>query len=33
VLSSDGELIEKTGYQRGGAEAYVEHIKAIIANQ
>lgn len=33
VLSPDGELIEKTGYQRGGAEAYVEHIKSIIAKQ
>ena len=31
LLSPDGELIEKTGYQRGGAEAYVEHIKAILA--
>ena len=31
VLSPEGELIEKTGYQRGGAEAYVEHIKEILA--
>jgi len=31
LLSPDGELIEKTGYQRGGAEAYVERIKAILA--
>jgi protein disulfide-isomerase len=31
VLSPDGELIEKTGYQRGGPEAYVEHIKGILA--
>ena len=31
VLSPEGELIEKTGYQRGGAEAYVEHIKGILA--
>jgi len=31
VLSPDGELIEKTGYQSGGAEKYVEHIKEIIA--
>jgi thioredoxin-related protein len=31
VLSPDGKLIEQTGYQRGGAEAYVEHIKGILA--
>jgi thioredoxin-related protein len=31
ILSPEGELIEKTGYQRGGAEAYVEHIKGILA--
>jgi thioredoxin-related protein len=31
LLSSDGKLIEKTGYQRGGPEAYVEHIKGILA--
>lgn len=30
VLSSEGELIEKTGYQRGGAEAYVAHIQGIL---
>ena len=30
VLSPEGELIEKTGYQRGGAEAYVAHIKEIL---
>jgi hypothetical protein len=31
VLSPEGELIEKTGYQRGGPEAYVAHIKEILA--
>ncbi|MDG1242513.1 MAG: thioredoxin family protein [Opitutae bacterium] len=31
LLSPDGELIEKTGYQRGGPEAYVAHIKEILA--
>ena len=31
ILSADGELIKQTGYQAGGAEAYVEHIKSIIA--
>ena len=31
VLSPEGELIEKTGYRRGGPEAYVAHIKEILA--
>jgi thioredoxin-related protein len=31
ILSPEGKLVEKTGYQRGGAEAYVEHIKEIVA--
>lgn len=31
VLSPDGKVIGKTGYQAGGPEAYVEHIKQIIA--
>lgn len=30
ILSPEGKLIKKTGYQRGGAEAYVEHIKEIV---
>lgn len=30
ILSPDGKLVDKTGYQRGGAEAYVEHIKEIV---
>ena len=33
VLSPEGELIEKTGYQRGGPEAYVAHIKEILVAQ
>ncbi len=32
ILSPEGELIEKTGYQPGGAEAYVSHIKEILAS-
>lgn len=32
ILSAEGELIEKTGYQRGGAEVYVEHIKGILSS-
>lgn len=31
ILSPDGELIKQTGYQRGGAEAYVEHIEEILS--
>ncbi|NBB80306.1 MAG: thioredoxin fold domain-containing protein [Verrucomicrobia bacterium] len=31
VLSPEGELIKRTGYQPGGAEAYVEHIQGILA--
>ena len=33
ILSPEGELIEKTGYQRGGAAAYVAHIQEILAAQ
>lgn len=32
VLTSEGELIERTGYQPGGAEAYVQHIQGILAS-
>jgi thioredoxin-related protein len=31
ILSPDGETVAKTGYQDGGPEAYVEHIKNLIA--
>jgi protein disulfide-isomerase len=30
LLSSDGQLLEKTGYKAGGADVYIEHIKDII---
>lgn len=30
LLSPEGELIEQTGYRRGGAEAYVDHIEGIL---
>lgn len=30
ILSADGEEIDRTGYRRGGAEAYVEHLKEIV---
>jgi thioredoxin-related protein len=32
ILSPEGKTIAKTGYQSGGAEAYVEHIKKLIAD-
>lgn len=32
VLSPEGELIKQTGYQPGGAEAYVQHVKGILAS-
>ena len=32
VLGPDGKIVGKTGYQAGGPEAYVEHIKKIIAD-
>ena len=31
ILSSEGKTLAKTGYQDGGPEAYVEHIKKLIA--
>ncbi len=31
ILDSDGGIVAKTGYQAGGAEAYVEHVKALIS--
>jgi len=30
VLGPDGALVGRTGYQRGGPEAYVEHVKGLI---
>ena len=30
LLTPEGELIEKTGYLRGGPEAYIAHIKQIL---
>ncbi len=30
LLSGDGEVLGRTGYQEGGAEAYVEHIKELL---
>ena len=30
LINQEGTLIEKTGYQRGGAENYIDHIKSLI---
>ena len=32
ILDSSGKSIAKTGYQAGGPEAYVEHVKKLIAD-
>ena len=32
ILNQEGKLIDKTGYQRGGAENYIKHIKALIGD-
>ena len=31
ILDPNGELVAKTGYQKGGPVAYIEHIKGLIA--
>ena len=30
LLSGDGEVLGRTGYQKGGAEAYVAHLKELL---
>ena len=30
IFNPAGELLERTGYQRGGATAYVKHIKGLL---
>ena len=32
IFTPNGDLIEKTGYRRGGADAYVDHLKEIVAS-
>ena len=32
IVAPDGSTVERTGYQPGGPEAYVEHVKSIIEN-
>ena len=31
ILSPKGDFVQQTGYQAGGAEAYVEHLEELIA--
>ena len=33
LLSPEGELIGRTGYQRGGPEKYIEHLKEILGEK
>lgn len=33
VLAPDGSTVGKTGYQAGGPEEYVKHLKSIIAEK
>lgn len=33
LLDSEGKPIGKTGYQAGGPEKYVEHLKSLIGNR
>ncbi len=33
LLNSEGKELARTGYQRGGAEAYVEHVKTLLKDQ
>jgi len=30
LLDKDGNYVDKTGYQQGGAESYVEHLKSLL---
>lgn len=32
ILSPEGKVVGKTGYQAGGPEKYIEHIKGIIVD-
>jgi protein disulfide-isomerase len=32
LLNSKGEEIKRTGYQPGGAEAYIEHIESLLSS-
>jgi hypothetical protein len=30
LLDSAGNVLKRTGYQPGGADAYVEHLKSLL---
>ena len=32
LLDATGKILGRTGYQRGGPEAYVEHVQKLIAD-
>ncbi|PID28513.1 MAG: hypothetical protein CR982_04310 [Candidatus Cloacimonadota bacterium] len=33
ILDEEGKVIAKTGYQQGGPEKYIEHIKELLKNK
>ena len=33
ILDSEGKAVAKTGYQAGGPEAYIAHVKQLIADK
>lgn len=33
LLSAEGDVLARTGYREGGAEAYVEHLQALLAKK
>jgi|TARA_B100000497_G_C7417974_1_gene262658 protein disulfide-isomerase len=33
LLTPDGKQIDQTGYRLGGAEAYVKHLKGMLASK
>ncbi len=33
LLKADGEVIAQTGYRRGGAAAYVQHLQDLLKNK
>ncbi|MGI6088026.1 MAG: thioredoxin family protein [Kiritimatiellia bacterium] len=33
LLKADGEVIAKTGYKKGGAAAYVQHLQELLKQQ
>ena len=33
LVTAEGKLLDQTGYRPGGAEAYVEHLKGMLASK